>query len=194
MQKKYDCKHMSTIYIEDIRDNCWPGLFFSETMFAKAHEHTIELWNMRTQECETILIGHSHEIPILIRSFDHKILASVSYYSTIKLWDTSTRKCIHTLTGHLLGADSLAFSSDDTYLASGSIEICIWDVASGYCYHVIQGNGTTINRLLWTPDGTTLISASNEKILRMWNVSTGQCKKIFPQHDTIVCSCGMFSR
>jgi WD40 repeat protein len=161
-------------------------LCLSETMIASALTD-IQIWNIKTKECEAILHGHTNSIWMLIQSYDDTILASGSGDTTIRLWDMKSNTCINTLCGHTSTVRSLAFSPDDSYLASGSADetIGIWDVSSGYCYSVLIGHEDWINCLLWKFDGLQLVSGSSDKTIRVWDVANGQCIKTLVQSDEV---------
>ena len=50
----------------------------------------------------------------------------------IRLWDVATGENIHTFWGHTTDVQSLAFSPDGMFLASGGFDgtILLWDVES----------------------------------------------------------------
>lgn len=46
--------------------------------------------------------------------------------ATVRIWDVATGKCLQVLEGHLAGISTLAWSSDNKTIASGSDDKSIW--------------------------------------------------------------------
>jgi WD40 repeat protein len=82
---------------------------------------------------------------------------------------------------HFSGISCLACTKDGMKLASssglvyGSIDnsIRIFDTKSGNLLLHLQGHTDAVNSIAFHPDGTKLISASNDKTLRVFDITTG---------------------
>ena len=48
--------------------------------------------------------------------------SSASYDTSVKLWNTEQGVCLHTLNRHLEPVNSISFSMDGKYLASGTLD------------------------------------------------------------------------
>jgi len=117
----------------------------------------------------------------------------------IRLWDVPTRQQIGQFSGHKYSVNSVVFSPDGTKVASGSSDntIRLWDVATQQ--QVGQFSGPVIDHedsLVWSitvrvripeeeelnsvysvafsPDGSMLAAGSDDKIVRLWDIKTGQ--------------------
>jgi WD40 repeat protein len=42
---------------------------------------------------------------------------------------------------------------------------------------------TQVNACSWSPDGTKVVSCSNDKTVRVWDVSRGECISTLTGHD-----------
>jgi COMPASS component SWD3 len=81
------------------------------------------------------------------------------------------------------GIQSLALSSDDRILASGSDQrIRIWNAQTGELLHSFYGHADWVRGLAITPDSRFLISAGDEKI-KFWDLATGKKLNTIIAHD-----------
>ncbi|RMX49932.1 hypothetical protein pdam_00018431 [Pocillopora damicornis] len=86
-------------------------------------------------------------------------------------------RCVNTLRGHSGDVLDLAWSPDDSFLASGSVDntITIWnaqrfpDVVT-----VLKGHSGMVKGITWDPVGKYLASQSDDKTLKVWRTSDWQ--------------------
>jgi len=109
--------------------------------------------------------------------------------NNVFLWDISTEKLLWR-GGHKGHVNSVAFSSDDKTLASGSEDntIRLWDAATGQLQNILTDHRGWVHSVTFTPDGSTLMSGSADKTIRVWDVSTGLEKKVLTGHETSIYS------
>jgi WD40 repeat protein len=76
------------------------------------------------------------------------------------------------LEGHGHFVNGVAFSPDETLLASGSHDktIGLWDVAAGSRLATLEGHSDAVLRVAFRPDGTLLASISWDGTVRLWGV------------------------
>ncbi|REJ48868.1 MAG: protein kinase [Microcystis aeruginosa TA09] len=81
-----------------------------------------------------------------------------------------------TLTGHSDSVQSVVYSPDGRYLASGSIDqtIKIWEVATGKELRTLTGHSGGVFLVVYSPDGRYLASGSSDKTIKIWEVATGK--------------------
>jgi serine/threonine protein kinase len=89
-----------------------------------------------------------------------------------------------TLTGHSDSVQSVVYSPDGRYLASGSGDknIKIWEVATGKQLRTLTGHSDTVSSVLYSPDGRYLASGSNDKNIKIWEVATGKQLRTLTGH------------
>ena len=66
------------------------------------------------------------------------------------------------------------YESADKFLAIEAQPAQIWR-----CVHNLKGHSASVNSLAFSPDGQTLASGSDDSLIYLWNLSTGQRKPTF---------------
>jgi WD40 repeat protein len=92
--------------------------------------------------------------------------------------------------GHTGKINSVAISSDNTFIISGSEDktIRIWDVASGKLINVLEGHTSRVSSVALSKNDQFIVSGSWDKTVRLWDRVTGECIKIFCGHSYFVSS------
>ncbi|MDM8559560.1 hypothetical protein [Candidatus Parabeggiatoa sp. HSG14] len=107
--------------------------------------------------------------------------------NNISLWETKTGKLLNTLIGHQEEISSLAFSSDDKWLASGSYDdtAYLWKMKTGEISHILTGHTNDVESVTFSPDNKLLTTSSDKNIL-LWNTETGEQVQVLDGHKDIV--------
>ena len=81
------------------------------------------------------------------------------------------------------GIKCVAFSPVDTQIlatTSNYESICIWELSedrkTSTLRHRLSGHTDRVDSIVWSSDGLFLVSGSNDKTIRKWNISTGECE------------------
>ncbi len=119
----------------------------------------------------------------LTYSPDGKLLAA-SGTMGIWIYDADTGEELNLLTGHTHGVPSVAFTSDNKLLASGSKDnsIRIWDPHTGQHKLTFTGHQDEVYSVAFSPDGKTLVSGGADETIRLWDVATGELRLTFAGH------------
>ena len=163
---------------------------------ANQKNYRVQLWNPQTGQLKrTLLIGNPKDIKAIMTTRwvssivfgpDERTLA-VSSNSEIAFWDPNTGKNKGTL-AEKGSFYYLMFSPDGHTLAARSESgIHLWnidttDIQKSELRHTITGYGWEVNSIAFSPDGKSLASGYERKNIKLWDVSTGQLKKVFKGH------------
>jgi F-box/WD-40 domain protein MET30 len=155
-------------------------LQFDDNILATgSYDSTIKIWDIDTGEEIKTLRGHTSGIRAL--QFDDTKLISGSLDKTVKVWNWRTGECLSTFEKHLDGVVTLHF--DGNILASGSIDktIKIWDFEekSLFC---LKGHKDWVNAVKVDSASRTVFSASDDCTVRLWDLDTKTCIKVFEGH------------
>jgi WD40 repeat protein len=92
---------------------------------------------------------------------------------------------------------TVAFSPDGRFLASGAGElekpggeVFLWDVRrpDGEKLRSFTGHRDCVNGVAFSPDGRRLATASDDKTVKLWEVTSGRLLETFPQEDKVWCA------
>ncbi len=76
--------------------------------------------------------------------------------------------------GHSLYVNSVAFSPDSKYLASGSHDdtVKLWSVESQKEVTTMKGHSSSVYSVAFSPDGKYLASGSEDNTVKLWSVES----------------------
>ena len=100
------------------------------------------------------------------------------------MWDASTGKTLKVLKGHTGYVCSVAFSSDDSRIVSGSDDksVRVWDASVGKMLKALEGHTDDVISVAFSSDDSRIVSGSDDKSVRVWDASTGQTLKVLEGH------------
>ena len=169
------------------------------TLVSGGNDGTLRLWSATTGHELFTVTGHTSEaIGPMEFSPDGKTLASESLLpdETIKLLNVNTGQEYSISSEHPVRTKGLAFSPDGKILAGGSYQkIYLWNAETGVhlstlgrqinsgkarkftskILNIPPGEGHTdwIRTLTFSPNGCFLATGSEDKTVRLWNLSKG---------------------
>ena len=177
----------------------------AHTLATGSYDATVKIWDLRSGECVRTLRGHTSGVRCL--QFDDNRLISGSIDRTLKVWNwrspagvresdnadtdnnadngnnttSSSDFCLRTLTGHAGGVIGLHF--DGNVLASGSTDrtVRVWDTGSRNTF-LLRGHTDWVNAVRVDARSRTCFSASDDCTVRLWNLDTRACLRIFEGH------------
>jgi serine/threonine protein kinase len=131
---------------------------------------------------------HTNGVHALAFSRDGKVLASGGLDQNIYLWDTATWQVRGPLRGHPGDVTDLAFSPDNSRLASvtSAGDTCLvrlWDVATARAAGTLGGPSDGQWAVAFSPDGKTLACGGRDKDLHLLDAATGAQRLLLPGVD-----------
>jgi small GTP-binding protein len=93
---------------------------------------------------------------------------------------------------HLLGESAMAkkigneYSDNKLYEDEECIEIGSSPIPGITLRKILSGHTASINQLKWSPNGRYLASSSNDKSIRIWDLTNGKCVSVLEGHKLAV--------
>jgi WD40 repeat protein len=143
------------------------------------------LWDVET-DCQKIIVkkGLSWVYSFAFSS-DGKFFATghaqgphneVSEEPEVRVWETSSCKLVARLKGHTARINSLSFSADGNFLASGGDDnkVILWDLGKHEKVRTVDTHSDSVGCVAFSPDGAILASASWDGRICLTNTKTGK--------------------
>ncbi len=101
------------------------------------------------------------------------VIAADERPGKLALYEVETLAHVHTFEGHTDEVTSVAFSSADQTLASGSWDktVRLWSIAEKKPLHTFKGHTSSVTSVVFSSDGQTLASGSGDKTMRLWSAA-----------------------
>ena len=123
----------------------------------------------------------------------HLVVAGHHHYNIIIL-DAITGMHMSVFSGHTSDVRALTFSSDGTFLISGSYDktVNLWDIQTGGVIRTFYGHTGYVISVSISPDNAIIASGSDDLTIHLWDTWTGECHCIIKRHNYNV-ECVSFS-
>ena len=144
-----------------------------ELVASASRDKTIILWDVKSRQQKTTLLGHRQGVKSVAFSPDGTTLASTSYDKTVRLWDVAAGKETSSLKGHQKYVFCVAYSPDGKTLATGSYDrtVILWDVEKKVSKAVLQGHDSQVFSLAFGPDNESLATSGGwDQTVKLWNL------------------------
>src|SRR5262249_47332315 len=166
------------------------------TLATAGTDAKVKLWDTTTWSCRAVLSGHGAKVWSLAFSPDGRTLASGSGMFTapgeIRLWDVESgrAKAIWRVGSYTVRA--LAYAPDGRRLAASFLfkdrprpAVQFLDPESGRPSGGLEEE-VVPDWVAFTPDGSTLATGRSDRVVRLWDASTGRLRRVMPGHKTVV--------
>lgn len=148
-------------------------------LFTGSYDSTVAIWDIQSGKLLRRLQGHSDGVKALF--FDDQKLITGSLDKTIRVWNYATGECISTYRGH---TDSvMSVDSFKKIIVSGSADktVKVWHIETRTCY-TLRGHTEWVNCVRLHPKSFSCYSCSDDGTIRMWDIRTNACLKVFRGH------------
>lgn len=160
---------------------------------------TLRLWDLNSGNCIMIYGKHNNSVQSVALSSDGHWALSGSY--DLRLWELRNSRTVRIFEGQT-GITAVSMSLDG-YLALAGYEkksLCLWEVGSGRCLRTFDGHTGSVWSVALSADGRSALSGSgglygrryslsgnhdlrpNDNTVRLWEVASGRCLRIFDEH------------
>ena len=155
------------------------------TLASGDFEGSLYLWDVKTEyNNRRTLPGLEYHITSLLFAPDGGTVVAGTYGGEVRLWDAATGATIRDLDGHSSWVLAMSFSPDGATLATAShehirhgnfvdpkIRVNHWNVAAGTSIAALDV--AWANDVAFSPDGTKFATGSQDKLVRLYDLSTG---------------------
>ncbi|PPQ92311.1 hypothetical protein CVT25_008517 [Psilocybe cyanescens] len=97
---------------------------------------------------------------------------AMSRTDPLHLWDVSTSDLLKVMMGYTDSVNSVAFSANSAWLASGShaCSVRMWDTSKGGQLRIMKGHTDTVTSVAFSADGSKIISGLWDPSIWVWTV------------------------
>lgn len=129
----------------------------------------VRLWDVASgQILYTLDHGNDYDdIHDIAFSSDSGLLASGGTTKMARLWDVANGQVLQTF--NIEGVMGLAFSPDDTILATAGSILALWETSSGRLICILPHSDELMS-VVFSPDGTLLVSGGYDNNIYLWGL------------------------
>ena len=161
-------------------------------------DRTVRIWKADTGELRFTIDGHGAKVQRVAFSPDGKTLLSGSADRTARLWSVEDGRPIATVKAHQQRVYDVGFSADGKKFITASWEKSakVWDVETVQDVAVLrrtpvpavssvatlkahEGGATFVTI---APDGKTLVTGGEDRLVRLWDMSSGELLETLKRH------------
>jgi len=139
-------------------------------------DHLIRVWDVRTKDMLRESRGHTDRVPAMAWHPNGEFLISVGWDTTARVWEPGKDDPTMLLNAHSDQVNAVAFSPDGLLACADSdFTIHVWeDPRNAKQKYVLNGHTDEIRALAFNPSGTRLASAGADRVVHIWDVTTGK--------------------
>ena len=135
------------------------------TLASGSMDGKVRIWDTESGKYLATLQGHTHEVQSVVYSPDGKTLASGGNDGTVRIWDIESGECLKTL------VEQSVDSSRHERMHGMSRHAVIHSRVSRDDRKLAE----KVYSVAYSPDGKTLVAGSSDKMVRIWDIESGEC-------------------
>ncbi|KAL6080659.1 Lissencephaly-1 [Balamuthia mandrillaris] len=174
--QKYEC--VKTLHGHD--HNVSSVTFFpsGDHLVSASRDKTLRIWEVQTGYCVKTLTGHDEWVKRVIVSEEGTMLATCSYDQTVRTWDVAKGECLNVFRGHTHVVECIAFSPPTVPI--------LGEPEKNKEQNRRKRNGSFQRGATKPTSAQYIASGSRDKLIKIWEVATGQEVMTLIGHDNWV--------
>ena len=142
---------------------------------SSSEDKSIIIWDVNAKLKKATLKGHTKSVT-QVRIMGSTKAASISTDNSLKIWNIDLGRIEYSFTGHKKGVRSLAVSNKHIATGGSSGNIIIRNKENNEKVRTISTGTSIIRSLTFDLQGVNLISGSDDGMIKIWDVETGELK------------------
>lgn len=133
--------------------------------------------------------GHYHHITAAVWSRDGHNILTGGTDEHIFLWNTNNGLIIRHYAAHTENVETICYSLDETMFAIGDCNgyIEIYNLIQDKSIFFVKGHRSPVDHITFSPDRKYVLSGSNDRTIKLWNISEKRCIHAFEQEGNVGC-------
>lgn len=153
-----------------------------------AADNSLTQWTLNLPASRKFEGDDGAPVKVAAASRDGKLLATAGVSGgkpAIFIRDVATGKVTKTIPAHDAAITALAFSLDNTKIASGSEDKTarVWSIADGKELAKFAGHTAAVRGVAFNSNAQQVVSGADDKTLKLWNVADAKELKDFAGHE-----------
>ncbi len=155
----------------------------------------IRFWHVDVENDEVTLKGRIPRVSAQTYSPDGKTIAVAGNDGTVSLYDATAvasndkqelgTKGRPFFSGHARWTNCVTYSPDGTMIATANVKgIHLWNAETVEHLTTFKGHTDNVYSVAFSPDGTSILAGSWDGIGHLWNVDTGEYKRLRVENDS----------
>jgi WD40 repeat protein len=157
-----------------------------ERFLSGGYDKTLRIWNIQTGACIRTIEGLTSSVYSVAPLPDGRRVLSKGVNERLQLWDLDTGRCLRTF-GRETASTMCAISvlpDGRRALSVAEYQTMLWDIDSGSLLKTLQ-HPNHVWSIASLPDGQHALSGDYDNTLKLWNLETGKCLRVFRAHEPV---------